>query len=290
MTLNRVYNGSSIQEVIDLLKEHNDEAKIIAGGTDLIVAMREGKSSPKVMIDISKIEELKGIQSENDEIEIGAGVTYTQVVESSLLNDNIYGLIKACRMVGSPQIRNKGTIGGNIANAAPAADSIPPLIALDAKLKIGSWRGYREVSLADFFSKNSEHGLKSDELLISVRFKDLKENQYLSFSKLGLRKALAISRVTLSMLIQVENNRIENIVVASGSIGKYPMREPQVERVLMGKAIDEKLLDLAVNSLQGSMDERLRGRSTLPYKRSAIVSLFEEVIRESNSYYSEVNI
>lgn len=290
MTLNGVYNGSSIQEVIDLLKEHNDEAKIIAGGTDLIVAMREGKSSPKVMIDISKIEELKGIQSENDEIEIGAGVTYTQVVESSLFNNNIYGLIKACRMVGSPQIRNKGTIGGNIANAAPAADSIPPLIALDAKLKIGSWRGYREVSLADFFSKNSELGLKSDELLVSISFKNIKENQYLSFSKLGLRKALAISRVTLSMLIQVENNRIENIVVASGSIGKYPMREPQVERVLMGKAIDEKLLDLAVNSLQGSMHERLRGRSTLPYKRSAIVSLFEEVIRESNSYYSEVNI
>lgn len=290
MTLNRVYNGSSIQEVIDLLKEHKDEAKIIAGGTDLIVAMREGKSSPKVMIDISKIQELKEIRSENGEIEIGAGVTYTQVVESSLLNDNIYGLIKACRMVGSPQIRNKGTIGGNIANAAPAADSIPPLIALGATLKIGSWRAYREVSLADFFSKNSEHGLKSDELLISVRFKDLKENQYLSFSKLGLRKALAISRVTLSMLIQVENDMVKNIAVASGSIGKYPMREPQVESALIGKTMDDNFLKLAVDSLQASMDERLKGRPTLPYKRSAIVSLFEEVIRESNSYYSEVNI
>lgn len=290
MTLNQVFNGSSVKEVIELLSEHKDEAKLIAGGTDLVVAIKEGKTDPKVMIDVSKIEELRQIKSNNNEIEIGSAVTYTEVIESELFNRNLHGLIKACRMVGSPQIRNKGTLGGNIANLAPAADSIPPLIALDARLEIGSLRGYREVSIADFFSSNKEYGLKSDELIISIKFPKPKENQFLSFSKLGLRKALAISRVTVSTLVEVENKKIKNIVVASGSIGKYPMREPEVEEALIGKTYDDDILDLAVNSLQNSMDERLKGRSTLPYKRQAIVSLFEEALEETDCYYSEVNI
>lgn len=290
MTLNQVFNGSSINHVMELLQEHKEDAKIIAGGTDLVVAMKEGKADPKVMIDVSKIDDLREIKTTSDEIHIGAAATYTQVIESELFNKNLYGLIKACRMVGSPQIRNKGTLGGNIANLAPAADSIPPLIALGARLEIGSLRGFREVSIADFFSSNKEYGLKSDELLISIRFKKPKENQFLSFSKLGLRKALAISRVTVSTLMEVENNRIKNIVVASGSIGKYPMREPEVEKALIGKNYDDNILGLAVESLQKSMDERLKGRSTLPYKRRAIVSLFEEALEETKTYYSEVNI
>lgn len=290
MALNQVYNGNSVKEVMELLQEHKEDAKIIAGGTDLVVAIRAGKVDPKVMIDVSKIDELREIKSTNDEIHIGAAATYTEVIESELFDKNLYGLIKACRMVGSPQIRNKGTLGGNIANLAAAADSIPPLIALDAILEIGSLRGYRQVSVADFFSSNKEHGLKSDELLISIKFKKPKANQFLSFSKLGLRKALAISRVTLSSLVEVENQMIKNIVLASGSIGKYPMREPEVEKALIGKNYDDNILEYAILSLQSSMDERLEGRSTLPYKRTAIVSLFEEVLEDTNRYYSEVNI
>ncbi|TJX15625.1 FAD-binding protein [Tissierella creatinini] len=290
MTLNQVYNGSSIQQVMELLKEYKEDAKIIAGGTDIVVAMREGKLAPKVLIDISKIEDLSEIKVERDSIEIGAGVTYTQLVENGAFGKNLKGLIKACSMVGSPQIRNKGTIGGNIANAAPAADSIPPLIALGARLKIGSTRGYREVLLEDYFQKLKDHGLRNDELLISIGFMKAKDKEILSFSKLGLRKALAISRATISMLIGIDNGIIHNIVVASGSIGKFPMREIEVEKSLLGRSIDEDILDLAVDSLQESMDKRLEGRSTLPYKRRAIVSLLEEALRESNIYRSEVKL
>ncbi len=290
MTLNQVYNGDSIENVLELLKEYGSDSKLIAGGTDLIVAMKEGRLAPKVLIDISKIEELKGISLINDEYEIGAATTYTQVIESELFNKNIYGLIKACKMVASPQIRNKGTLGGNIANAAPAADSIPPLIALGAMLKIGSTKGYREVSVDDFFKNYKEYGLKDDELLISIRFKKPKDNQILSFSKLGLRKALAISRATISILMEIKDGKVNDIKVASGSIGLYPMRELEVENSLIGKMIDDKILEFAVNSLQQSMDIRLEGRSTLPYKRRAVVSLLEEALSEINMHYSEVRI
>lgn len=291
MTLNQVYNGNSIEQVLELLQEFKSEAKVIAGGTDIIIALRNSKISPKVLIDIAKIEELRKIQTIDNKILIGAAVTYTQIVENELFKENLYGLYKACKMVGSPQIRNKGTIGGNIANASPAADSIPPLIALGAILKIANIKGIREVLLEDYFSDKNVYGIKDDELLISVEFEKPKDNQILSFGKLGLRKALAISRITVSTFIGLDHEfNIENIRIASGSIGKYPMREPDVEKALLGQKFNHDIIDLAVKSLQDSMDTRLKGRSTLPYKRRAVVSILEEALEDCKMFYTEVKI
>ena len=289
MTLHWAYNGSSIEQVLELLEKHKGKAKIIAGGTDIIIHLREEKISPEILIDISKIEKLKKIECEGNRIKIGSAVTYTQIVEDKLFRDNLYGLYKSCKMVGSPQIRNKGTIGGNVANASPAADSIPPLIALGSELKIASTRGERSVNVEDYFSNNAVYGLKENELLIGIEFDKIKENEILSFSKLGLRKALAISRITLSMLIGLDNEqRIENIRVASGSIGKYPMREIDVEKALLGRKINDDTSKLAIMALHKSMDQRLKGRSTYPYKRRAVISLMEEVIKDSKCYFKEV--
>ncbi len=289
MTLHWAYNVSSIEQVLALLEKHKGKAKIIAGGTDIIIHLREEKISPEILIDISKIEKLKKIECEGNRIKIGSAVTYTQIVEDKLFRDNLYGLYKSCKMVGSPQIRNKGTIGGNVANASPAADSIPPLIALGSELKIASTRGERSVNVEDYFSNNAVYGLKENELLIGIEFDKIKENEILSFSKLGLRKALAISRITLSMLIGLDNEqRIENIRVASGSIGKYPMREIDVEKALLGRKINDDTSKLAIMALHKSMDQRLKGRSTYPYKRRAVISLMEEVIEDSKCYFKEV--
>ena len=289
MTLHWAYNGSSIEQVLELLEKHKGKAKIIAGGTDIIIHLREEKISPEILIDISKIEKLKKIECEGNRIKIGSAVTYTQIVEDKLFRDNLYGLYKSCKMVGSPQIRSRGTIGGNVANASPAADSIPPLIALGSELKIASTRGERSVNVEDYFSNNAVYGLKENELLIGIEFDKIKENEILSFSKLGLRKALAISRITLSMLIGLDNEqRIENIRVASGSIGKYPMREIDVEKALLGRKINDDTSKLAIMALHKSMDQRLKGRSTYPYKRRAVISLMEEVIEDSKCYFKEV--
>ena len=291
MTLEYAFSCSTVEEVVNLLKEYKQDAKIIAGGTDVIIALRNSKISPKVLIDIAKVEELKKIENKNEKIRIGAAVTYTQIVEDELFKNNLYGMLKACKMVGSPQIRNKGTIGGNIANASPAADSIPPLIALGASLRILSSRGERVVLLEDYFSDKKTHGLMPDELLLAIEFERTNENQILSFSKLGLRKALAISRATLSALVGLsEDNHIESIKVASGSIGKYPMRELELENALIGKEFNAQILDEAISVIQASMDIRLEGRSTLPYKRQAIISLLEELLIESRSYFNEVTI
>ncbi len=290
MALEEVYKGENVDEVIELLDKYGKDAKIIAGGTDIVIDLRNNRIDPKVLIDISSIEELKGIKDKGEYIEIGAGVSFTQVVENPLFDRNLYGLNKACHMVGSPQIRNKGTLGGNIANGSPAADSIPPLICLNSTLILKSVRGRREISIEDYYKDENEK-IRPDELLVSIGFKKPKENQVLSFAKLGLRKALAISRLSIAILVELdEEGKIINIEVASGSLGKYPMRELELEQFLLGKKLEDSTVDEGVLVLQRTMEKRLAGRSTFPYKRVAVDRMFREALEEAMKYLDEVRL
>lgn len=285
MSLELVHNGTTIKEVIEMLDEYGKDGKVIAGGTDIIIGLRNGKLSPKVLIDITKIEELKTIKDDGEYITIGGGVSFTQIVENDLFRDNLYGFQKACRMVGSPQIRNKGTIGGNIANGSSAADSIPPLICLDAIVTLESLGETREILLKDYYYDQ----IRENELLTKIRFKKPIKNQIITFSKLGLRKALAISRLTISSFINFDDSGlIKDIRVASGALGKYPMREIEVEEYLMGKELNEKTIEEAIDALKSSMDIRLKGRSTLPYKRTAIYTILREALEFALEFKDEV--
>lgn len=290
MSVEQFFNAKSIEEVVNLLDQYKEEAKIIAGGTDLVIALNNKKISPKVLIDISKIEELRNIEEVDGKIIIGSAVSFSHLMDYIKGNNNLKGLYDAARSVGSPQIRNKGTLGGNIGHSSPAADSIPPLIALGASIKLASKSGIREILLEDYSAKKNGAGLRQDELIVSIEFKNLSNDQFLTFSKLGLRKALAISRITTSAVIELDDNKIiTNIVICSGSIGRYPMRENAVEEYLMGKTLNDEVIEEAVNVLKDSMDERLEGRSTLPYKRIAVESILKETLYSRLKLLSEVS-
>lgn len=284
MELREVINGKSIDEVVKLLGKYGKDSKVIAGGTDIIIELRNEKISPKILIDTSKIEELKRVEEDRKYISIGAGVTFTEIVENPLFKDVVYGLYKSCKMVGAPQIRNKGTIGGNIAHGGAAADSVPPLIALKSIVTLESIDGIREISLEKYYGDT----IKDNELLTKIRFEKPNKNQVLSFSKLGLRQALAISRLTTSALIEYEGEKIKNIVVASGALGISPLREYTVEEYLKGKEIEEETIVEAINVLEKAMKERLEGRSTLPYKSKAIKTILRETLEESKKLKNEV--
>lgn len=285
MAVKKVFNCDSIEEVVELLDKYKSQAKPIAGGTDIIVAIKEKKLAPEILIDISKIKELRETIVEGDKIIIGAATTFTQVVNNPIFKEDFYGLYKACKSVGAPQIRNKGTIGGNIANNSPAADAVPPLISLDAKLELVSKEGTREVRLEDYYIDKANYGLKDNELIKAIIIDKPEENELLTFAKLGLRKALAISRLTASASIKLnDKNIIENIRLASGTISKYPIREYKVEEYLLGKELNEDNIEEAVKVLQEEMDNRLEGRSTLPYKRRAVESILKEVFYERLSF------
>ena len=281
MDIKKVYNSKSVEEVIDILGEYGEKAKVIAGGTDIVIALNNNAIEPELLIDISKLEELKGIKVDKEFITIGSATTFTEIVESEIIDNNLYGLHKACKMVGSPQIRNKGTIGGNIANGSPAADSVPPLIALGGIVTLKSIEGTREVLLEDYYY----NPIKEKELLLNIKFERPKDNQVLTFAKLGLRKALAISRLTLSSFIEFDdNNTISFIRVASGALAKFPMREKELEDYLLGKILEKEIIEGAIEALRNSMDERLKGRSTLPYKRIAISTILREILEEALAF------
>lgn len=272
-----VYKGNSIGEVLELLEKYNGEAKLIAGGTDIIINMREGKVSPKALIDISGTKELLGVRGSGQYIEIGSAATFTEIAENPLFKGNLFGISKACRSVGSPQIRNRGTIGGNIANGSSAADSVPPLLCLDSTIVLESKKGKREMSLEEYYRDHLTIG--GNELLSTIRFNKPGKKQALSFAKLGLRKALAISRISIACLLELDkDNRLKTIKIASGSLGRHPMREYKVEEFLLHKILTSQIIDEGIKALQQSMDERLGGRSTLAYKRLAIEKVFKEAI------------
>lgn len=287
MSVEKVFNPKSKIEVLYTLNEYKGDAKLIAGGTDIVISLRNKKIQPKVLIDISHLEELKEIKENAGVFEIGGAVTFTQIVDSDLFKGNLYGLNKSAREVGSPQIRNKGTLGGNIANGSSAADIVPPLIALDASIVLESKKGQREIKLVDYYEDPVRVG--DDELISKIYFYKPKENQVLSFSKLGLRKALAISRLTISALLELDDeDEIKTLRLASGALARFPMREKEVEDFFLGKKLCEENIEKAILVFQESLDRRLDGRSTLPYKRIAVERMLREALEEGKNFSHRV--
>ncbi|RKD31665.1 FAD binding domain-containing protein [Thermohalobacter berrensis] len=282
MGIREVYKGRNIDEVLELLDKYRNDCRIIAGGTDLVVHLRHKRLNPKVLVDISDIEELHGIKKEGEFIEIKGATTFTEIVKSNLVNKQLIGLKEAAKSVGSPQIRNRGTIGGNICNGSPAADIVPPLLALDSTVLLKSKNKEREISLEELFLDKGKVNLKENELLYSVKFKKINKNQVLSFSKLGLRKALAISRLCISVFLELDKSKeCKRVKIADGALGKHGVRERKVEEFLLGKRLNEETIEEGAIILQEEISHRLQGRLSLPFKKEAVKGVFKSAISKA---------
>ena len=278
----KVYKSNSVEETLEILKSA-PKSKIISGGTDLIIELRNHNSDVDYLVDISSIEELKKIEKVNDEYIIGSAVPFSDILNFKF-PDNLKGFVNALNQIGSPQIRNRGTIGGNLANASTSADSAPALLALDAKVGISTGDFEKEVSMTDFYDfigEGLDHGI-----ITYIKFKEIPLNSYLSFEKLGYRKSLAISKLSISTNITLnENFEIEKIFVASGAIGKYPMREYEVESKIISQPLNENIIQLSIETMKEIISERLKGRSSLNYKLSAIEHVLRSCLEESIQYF-----
>ena len=285
MTILRGYKCGTVEEALQILSENRGNAKIVSGGTDIVIEVKHRKLKEEVLVDVFSIPELKRIERRGDYWEIGAAVPFSRIVEGGELPLNLGGLRKACGSVGSPQIRNRGTIGGNIANASTAADTVPIMVALRATAVIRSVAGEREASVEEMFGAR-ENWLKPDELLVKVRFQAPRENQCLASAKLGLRKALAISRMTVGLYLEVgDGGQVTDVSIASGAIGKHAMREPDVEAFMMGVDIRSPNYWQASEVFQRALDERLKGRASLNFKREAIVGIMNEALTDALRYF-----
>lgn len=275
----KYYKPNNLRELRQLQSAIGRDMHLLAGGTDLLVEARQDYFRSKEIVDISRLPELTGIREEDNEIIIGAAVTHDTIVQHGLIAEYAPLLKAACSQVGSQQIRNRGTIGGNICNASPCADTVPPLVALEAKLTILSAKVQRIVSAADFFHKPYQPKIEPDELLQEIRFRKLTARQKSAFYKLGRRNAVAISRINMAVVLTVnENNIIEEVRIAPGSVFPGWRRVTEAETFLAGKEALEQNFLQAGEIVAQKMIEISGRRWSTPYKEPVVAALTKRTL------------
>ncbi len=270
----------TIDETCSALAEYGSDARVLAGGTDLLLDLRriDGKL-PKAVIDISFLKDFGAIEMENGSVRIGPLATHTQLHQSSILHRYAPLLASAASLIGSPQIRNRGTVGGNIMNAATCADTVPPLIALGATVTLRSKNGSRKMSLADLFIKPYQTKAKPDEMLIGIQFPKLPPNVRSAFIKLGRRNALSISRLSVAAILQVGvDGRIVDARIVPGAAFPTWKRITSAERMLLGEKPSEKLFTAAGQKVSEEMIKETGRRWSTEYKEPVIAVLVRRAL------------
>jgi carbon-monoxide dehydrogenase medium subunit len=232
--------AESLEEAAKILAESNGKARIIAGGTDLILEIERGvRPDLKTIIDISKIPGLDSISEDRDGyIHILPNVTHNHVVASPLIREKAFALLQACWEVGSPQIRNRGTVIGNLVTASPANDTISPLMALDAKVRLLSPGSERVVPLSEFYKGVRKTVMAPDEMIAEVFFKGLFHNQPSFFIKTALRKAQAISVINISVVLTMKDKLVESASITLGAVAPTIIHAEAAEAYLKDKLLD----------------------------------------------------
>lgn len=229
-----------LEQALHFLHSYGDETTILAGGTDILVRYYDRLYELNRVLNICELDELKYIKVFEDRIEIGSLVTHAQLEESAIILNNAPFLAEAASEVGSPQIRNRGTIGGNVANSSPAGDTLPPLLALDARVRLLSLdRGERVVPLSEFLTGPGRNVAKKDELITGFSFPILPEIYQGTFFKLGYRKALAIATINGAVLMSVEGEQVSDCRIVMGAVAPTPVRAKLAEEILKGKALSQ---------------------------------------------------
>ncbi len=273
--------ASSIDETLDLLAQYGKDARLINGGTDLILEIERRVRAPKVVIDVSRLPGSDEIRFEDGAFHLGASVTHNQVVADAQLREHAYPLVRACWEVGAPQIRNRGTVAGNLITASPANDTITPLRALGAWVTLQSkQRGKRELDLDEFMRGVRKTALEPDEMLTEISFPALKSNERGTFIKLGLRRAQAISVVNVAVVLGFEQSKIASAWITMGSVAPTIVVATEAQQFLIGKTLDDETIEqagrLAMNAARPIDD--IRG--TADYRRDMVRVLASRALQQ----------
>jgi CO/xanthine dehydrogenase FAD-binding subunit len=246
----------------------------------LLIELRKPSArSPKVVIDISRLEELKGIEEIGNSVRIKPLTTHTDIFQSNVIQQFAPLLRQAVSTIGSPQIRNRGTIGGNIMNAAACADTVPPLIALDATVKLQSVEGERIVPMIDFFVKPYQPLAAKNEILTEIRFPKLLDSVKSAFIKLGRRNALAISRLSVAVILQKsESGLIQEARIVPGAAFPKWQRITEAEKLLIGQKASKELFTQAGEKVSEMMLSFTGRRWSTEYKEPVIAVLVRRAL------------
>jgi CO/xanthine dehydrogenase FAD-binding subunit len=274
---------ASLQAVVSLLAAEPGAWLPIAGGTDLMVQYAAGKLPARKLVSIWNLSELRRIEVLPDEIRIGAGCTYTDLREHEIVQREFSLLALAATWTGGIANQNRGTLGGNIVNASPAADSLPALLAYEADLILVSVRGERRLPYREFHTGYKKTKLAPDELIRTICIAR-KFSPYFAYTrKVGARNAQAISKVCIAALGRRGGGVVEDIRIAVGSVAPVPLRLVDTERLLLGKPVDRSLLALAKGTAIAELRPIDDIRSTAMYRSAVVGNLVTEFLQKLGS-------
>lgn len=268
----------TLPEVLSLLAQQPGAWLPIAGGTDLMVQYSAGKLAARKLVSIWNLPELKGVEVLPNEIRIGAGCTYTELRDHKTVKQEFSLLAGAARWTGGIANQNRGTIGGNIVNASPAADSLPALLVYDAELILVSTRGERRVPYASFHEGYRKTMLAPDELICAVCLERRFSEYHAHARKVGARNAQAISKVCVAALGRLVNGVVEDIRLAMGSVAPIPLRLARTESAIKGRLLDRQLVVLASKTAAEEIRPIDDIRSTARYRKAVAGNLVAEFL------------
>ncbi len=275
MQVKNYYKPRSLSEALQDMQRPS--VKALAGGTDIVIALNEQETVPDGLVDLSGVKELRGIALREDGLHICSMETFTQISSNDFVKKVCPMLAAAASSIGSPQVRNTGTIGGNLANAATAADTVPALMAADAKAVVCSAGGKRILNVTDIPTGLNTNCLAQDELICEFII-PLHENCFMDFEKVGRRKALAIARINMGIILDMHDGVIKKAAVAYGAVGKTAYRVIELEDFLSGKKLDDGLIVDAADLVERIVTEKLQGRKTTPYKRKIAAAVLRRAL------------
>jgi carbon-monoxide dehydrogenase medium subunit len=268
---------------VALLAEHGASAKILAGGTDLLVELKSASHTPQVVIDISRAEDLKVIALTDGGLSIGALVTHTEIMRSPLIRGMFPALADAAHTIGAVQTRNLGTLGGNLVTGVPSMDSGPTLIALDALVTVAGSAGRRQMPLAEFFVGPRKTVLKPNELLVEIVIPKRNLGKPAHFLKSGLRKgqALALVNVAASLWVDWDKHVFVAPRIALGAVAPIVIRTPQAEAYLEGRAISPDAMAEAGRIAVADAKPISDFRASAEYRRDLIAVLTKRALEHA---------
>jgi carbon-monoxide dehydrogenase medium subunit len=259
---------TSLAEVAAAFRQYGAGARLLAGGTDLIPGMREKGVSPQCVVNLKRLPGLTGISATKEGVEIGALTTIHEVETSDVIKERLPVLVTAAQNLGSLQVRCRATLGGNVCNASPAADMVPPLMALDARLTLVSESSEREVPISEFFLGPGRTGLKPGEILSKILVPFLPPDSGVAFFKFGRRSAMECAVANVAARVSLSGNSCKEARIALGSVGPVAFRARRAEEALEGRELTEEAIDGAAKQAEAQATPISDIRSTAEHRRA----------------------
>ncbi|MDI7261982.1 MAG: xanthine dehydrogenase family protein subunit M [Thermodesulfobacteriota bacterium] len=267
----------TIDEALQYLADYGEKVRVIAGGTDLLVQMKTGKACPQYLLNISKIPGLRYLIEEKG-LRIGSLTTFRELERSQVIRRRYTALFEAAKSISSIQIQTMGTVGGNICNASPAADSAPPLLVFNGKVKLMDVRQARTLPLEEFFAGPGKTVLRPNEFLVEVEVDEVPDRAGSAFKKMG-RVSADLSKVSVAVAIIRKDDLCEECRIALGAVAAVPMRVRKSEEILKGKKLKESLIEGASFQAAQEISPIDDIRSTARYRREVAKVMVRDAIR-----------